>query len=102
MTQYTTCFSPKGTRIARIKDDGISAYEYFTGYDAMGSANWSTDGTDACMMELEEAEAIQADLEAAEDIQHFSFGKLCAAIGLKPEVMQSYHGGPVPQEAYLK
>jgi hypothetical protein len=52
--------------IAKIKDDGISLYEYFTGYDFMGSANWSTNDADACLMELDEAEQIAADLEDSE------------------------------------
>lgn len=67
MTKYETRFSPEGTRIARIKDDGISTCEYFTGYDFMGSANWSTNGADASLMELDEAESIMEDLIASDD-----------------------------------
>ena len=75
---------------------------FFTGYDFMGSSNWTEKASEAYRTEPEEALQIKSDLEAAEGIQHFSFETLCATMGLKPEVMQSYHGGPVPQEAYLK
>ena len=66
MTMYTTAFTAKGTRVAKINDDGISMWEYFAGYDFMGSVNWTTDGSEAILMDLEEAEQIVSDLESAE------------------------------------
>lgn len=66
MTIYTAVFSPKGGMVAKIQDDGYSLYEYFTGYDFMGSANWSTDTKEAVLMDLEEAEQIADDLTAGE------------------------------------
>lgn len=75
---------------------------FFAGYDFMGSADWAEKTSEAYRMNPEEALQIKSDLEAAEDIQHFSFNALCATMSLNPEVMQNYHGGPVPQEAYQK
>ena len=66
MMIYTAVCTTKGAQVAKIQDDGISLYEYFTGYDFMGSANWSTDTKDAILMDLDEAEQIADDLTAAE------------------------------------
>ena len=66
MTIYTAVVGSEGARVAKIQDDGYSLYEYFTGYDFMGSANWSKDTKDAILMGLEEAEQIADDLTAAE------------------------------------
>jgi len=66
MTIYTAALSIDGARVAKIQDDGISLYEYFTGYDFMGSANWTTDSKRAILMDLEEAEQIADDLTAGE------------------------------------
>ena len=64
MTIYTAVMAKDGSRVAKIQDDGLSLYEYFTGYDFMGSANWSKDGDEALTMNLEEAEQIADDLTA--------------------------------------
>lgn len=66
MTIYTATLSTRGSHVVRIQDDGDSLYEYFTGYDFMGSANWSKSIDDAIVMELEEAEQIADDLAAGE------------------------------------
>jgi len=66
MTIYTAVCSTKGAQVAKIEDDGYSLYEYFTGYDFMGSANWSKDNREAIIMSLEEAEQIADDLTAGE------------------------------------
>ena len=67
MTIYTAVCSTNGAMVARIQDEHISFFhEYFTGYDFMGSANWSTDTKDAILMDLEEAEQIADDLTAGE------------------------------------
>lgn len=66
MTIYMATFGTKGSYVAKIQDDGWSLYEYFCGYDFMGSANWSTDTHDAILMSLEEAEQIADDLTAGE------------------------------------
>ena len=64
MTIYTTVLSQDGARVAKIHDGGC---EYFTGYDFMGSAEWTgPDGYGALVMGLEEAEQIADDLTAAE------------------------------------
>lgn len=43
--------------------------EYFTGYDFMGTANWTDSGLSNCIREMdnEEAEQIVKDLKAADD-----------------------------------
>lgn len=64
MTKYTVTCGINGAKVARFLDDGISPYEYFEGYDFMGNTLWSKD--EGLMMDLEEAEAIVEDLEAAE------------------------------------
>lgn len=66
MTIYIATLTSKGSQVAKIQDDGYSLYEYFTGYDFMGSANWSKDTKDAILMSLEEAEQIADDLTAGE------------------------------------
>ena len=66
MTIYTAVCSRQGAQVAKIQDDGYSLYEYFTGYDFMGSANWSTDNSEALVMDLYEAEQIADDLTAGE------------------------------------
>ena len=64
MTKYTVTCKANGAKVARFLDDGISSYEYFEGYDFMGNTLWSKD--EGLVMDLEEAEAIVEDLEAAE------------------------------------
>lgn len=64
MTIYTAVLSTKGAMVAKIEDDGYTYHEYFTGYDFMGSANWSKDTKDAIIMSLEEADQIAEDLTA--------------------------------------
>ena len=64
MTIYTAVLNSKGAMVAKIEDDGYSYHEYFTGYDFMGSANWSKDTKDAILMSLEEADQIAEDLTA--------------------------------------
>ena len=66
MTIYTAVCSQMGAMVAKIQDDGYSFHEYFTGYDWMGSANWSTDTADAIRMSLEEADQIAEDLTASD------------------------------------
>jgi hypothetical protein len=66
MTMYVTVFTHKGAQVARIQPDGNSLYEYFTGYDFMGSADWTTDASEAKLMSLEEAEQIAQDLTDGE------------------------------------
>ena len=66
MTIYTALLSRDGAKVAKIQDDGYSLTEFFTGYDFMGSANWTTDGHDAILMDLEEAEQIADDLTSGD------------------------------------
>lgn len=66
MTIYTTVFTQDGARVAKIQDDSENLYEYFVGYDFMGSIDWTTDGNEAALMSVEEAEQIVSDLESAE------------------------------------
>lgn len=67
MTIYIATLGKEGATVAKIQDDGISPYQYFAGYDFMGSVNWTgPDGYGAVIMDLEEAEQIASDLQAAE------------------------------------
>lgn len=66
MTMYVPVCTAAGAQVAKIQPDGYSLYEYFTGYDFMGSADWTTDASEAKLMSLEEAEQIAQDLTDGE------------------------------------
>ena len=65
-TMYIPVFTADGAKVARIQPDGDSLYEYFTGYDFMGSANWTKNSSKAKLMGFEEAEQIAQDLTDGE------------------------------------
>ena len=63
MAIYATVFTSSGATVAKVQEGKT---EYFTGYDFMGSANWTADINKAVLMSTEEADQIADDLTAGE------------------------------------
>lgn len=67
MNYYTVCCS-EGAKVAAVGDFGDDVlYRFFSGYDFMGSVDWTTDENEATIMDFDEAEQIVKDLESSDD-----------------------------------
>ena len=71
MSKYEICGPAKDTVMIRTKVStnkyGGWKYQYFAGYDFMGSVNWQDNFSFDKAMDLDEARSIIKDLEAADD-----------------------------------